>query len=92
MASKEELDNIIEATVSHSDGSFHMCWADGYDELTVEEQRIVDDAVYAEIVTCDCCGWNFNVENLEAVSTGEMVCWSCASNYEDEESGNSDED
>ena len=92
MATQEELERIIDESISHSDGSFHMCWADGYDELTVEEQHIVEDAVYDRINTCDCCGWNFDVDHLETMSNGDAMCWSCASDYEDEESGDSDED
>lgn len=91
MATQEELDRIIAETISYSDGSFHMAWAEGYDELTPEEQSKVDDAVYTQIYNCDCCGWHFDVDNLETVSNGDSMCWSCASNYEDEE-GDEDED
>lgn len=92
MATQEELDRIIAETISYSDGSFHMAWADGYDELTAEEQAKVDDAVYEQIYNCDCCGWHFDVDNLETVSSGESMCWSCASDFDDEEGDESDED
>jgi formylmethanofuran dehydrogenase subunit E len=85
MATPEELDRIIAETISYSDGAFHMAWADGYHELTSEEQSSVDDAVYTQIYNCDCCGWHFDVDNLETVSNGEMMCWSCAENFEDED-------
>ena len=85
MATKEELDKIIDETILFSDGSFNMAWGEGYDDLTIEEQQIVEDAVYEEIYNCDGCGWYFNVNNLETVSNGETMCCGCASNFEEEE-------
>lgn len=90
MATQEELERIIQESIDSSDGSFYMEWGEGYDNLTLDEQRFVEDKVYEVISNCDCCGWHFNYENLESVSSGQEMCWNCAANYDEEDE--SDED
>jgi hypothetical protein len=88
MATQEELDRIIEETISYSDGSFYMSWGDGYEELTKEEQDKVAKEVYQEIHNCDGCGWHFHVDNLEQyIASGDCLCWHCANDREEENEG-----
>lgn len=76
----DKLAAIVDEAIDYSDGSFHIQWPEGYEKLTPEEQREVQDAVYSEISDCEGCGWHFHIESMETHADGQSYCWRC---YED---------
>lgn len=85
----EKLTAIADEIIGYSDGAFNIAWTENYESLTPEEQEEVSEAVYAEIYSCDGCGWNFHVDNMETHADGECYCWRC---YEDVIEREEDED
>jgi len=88
------LEEIAQDIIAGSDGSFYMEWSDDYDNLNDADRSKVEDMVWKEIQTCDCCGWHWHVDHLEQID-GESVCWKCADDIhaaEYEEGDDEDED
>lgn len=83
------IEQIADDIIGYSDGSFNRYHPEEYDELTLEEQKAVDDTVNLEIAACAVCGWNWHVNNLEhSEKLGEAVChycWDDAEGLEDED-------
>lgn len=86
----EKLLLIAEEIIAYADGCFYLEQPEAYDNLTLEDKGKVDDLVFEQIGNCDHCGWHFNYDNLETVDGHGELCWTCASNVEDEDE--SDED
>jgi hypothetical protein len=42
----DKLAAIVDEAIDYSDRSFNIQWPEGYEELTPEEQREVQDEVY----------------------------------------------
>lgn len=81
----EKLATIADETIAYADGSFNLNYSEEYHNLTLEEQGKVEELVFEQIGNCDECGWHFNYENLETVDGHGELCWSCASNVNDED-------
>jgi len=83
------LEEIAQDIIAASDGSFYVEWGDAIEQLSDADRSKVEDAVWKEIATCDCCGWHWHIDHLEQVH-GELLCWKCADDLENE--GDEDED
>lgn len=86
------LAEIAEVIATLNDGSYQLDWdcAEEYDALTYEQQQEVQHIVYAQLSPCDHCGWHFMIEDMETIETGELVCWQCEQNREEEDEDESD--
>lgn len=83
------LEEIAQEIIDGSDGSFHMEWGEAFEQLEEPARSQVEERVWEEISSCDCCGWHFHVDHLERID-GDMVCWKCeddirAAEYEEGE-------
>lgn len=83
----DKLEEIAAEIISYSDGAYQIAYTEEYEALSAEDRTRVNDLVFAEIGSCDCCGWDFHVDSMEHFpDAGETLCWQCAANrYEEEE-------
>lgn len=89
------LEEIANDIIAGSDGSFYMEWGDDFAQLEEPARSQVEDMVWEEIASCGDCGWHFHVDSMEQhLDSGDMLCWKCANDREEEESeeDESDED
>ncbi len=79
---------LINEIIEHVVGT---CKAD-YDiandfNITVEE--VQDAMIDGEADWCNCCGWIYKMEYLDAYS-GDLLCYNCQSDLEEEEENEED--
>lgn len=84
------LGEIAQEIIESSDGSFYLEWGDDIEQLNDSDHAKVQEMVWEEISTCDCCGWHFHVDNLEQLD-GENLCWKCAEDVRNEDEDEEDE-
>jgi formylmethanofuran dehydrogenase subunit E len=85
-AMTKTLAEIAEVIATLNDGSYELDWAcaEEYDTLTYEQQQKVQNLVYSQLSPCDHCGWHFMIEDMETIERGELICWQCEQNREED--------
>lgn len=53
--------------------------------ITYEQKQEVQNLVYFLLSPCDDCGWHFMIEDMNTIETGELICWQCEQNREEED-------
>lgn len=87
------LEEIADDIIGYADGSATIDWGEDYEKLTAEQQEKVKAFVNAEIDTCAHCGWHFKAADLETgVQSGDLVCYSCAADEQEDADEEDEED
>lgn len=81
-----DLEEIAAEIVAYSEGAYHIGYTEEYEALTAAERTQVSDLVFAEIGSCDSCGWHFHVDSMDSFpDSGDTLCWGCAEDRRQEE-------
>jgi hypothetical protein len=87
------VEEIADDIIGYSDGSFDIGWSEDYEKLSYEDRTAVETLVHNAISNCDCCGWHFRTEDMETyVDSGELLCYRCAEDRENELEEDEEED
>ncbi len=74
---------FLEEIIEHVVGT---CKAD-YDiarDFNLTEEEALEAMIQGEADWCNCCGWIYKMEDLDAYS-GDLLCYNCQSDLEEEE-------
>jgi hypothetical protein len=85
MKTDAEIMAIADEIAEYSDGSYYIEWGEVFETLSEKERKEVETLVYENIDNCSGCGWHFHTDHLDEHEEGNLYCWRCYEDLQEEE-------